>query len=149
MTRRFEFRPVVFVRGGVVEIEEPTAPREEPSVKDLLTEAQMFRPGVYRHWKGPLYRALFLAQDSTNRPPPSGSLDPAHETSTREPMVVYVSLGGECAGNVCVRSLEQWNETVKVPSICATRELSSRTCELGTNSCIVHHVAQRFTWVHE
>ncbi len=26
-----------------------------------------FRPGLYRHWKGPLYRALFLGQDSTNR----------------------------------------------------------------------------------
>ncbi len=30
-------------------------------------EVAAFRPGVYQHWKGPYYRALFLGQDSTNR----------------------------------------------------------------------------------
>lgn len=68
-----------------------------------------FKPGIYRHWKGPLYRALFLAQESTNRVI-------SHRTdateSTEEPLVVYVSLE---SGNVCVRSLEQWNELVPNP----------------------------------
>lgn len=56
-----------------------------------------FKSGVYRHYKGGLYRALFLAQDSTNRRDAAGS--------TEEPMVVYVSLSEPHQGNVCVRAL--------------------------------------------
>lgn len=117
-----------------------------------------FRPGIYQHWKGPLYRALFLAQDSTNKlslkrrvavkdgvggviysdevciagtctrpinhegrhsqfgdPPSPKNVQfhpPDSGASTQEPMVVYVSIEGEDAGNVCVRSLAQWAELV-------------------------------------
>lgn len=74
-----------------------------------------FKPGIYRHWKGALYRALFLAQDSTNRItiPTTTKLDGSiAKGSTEEPMVVYVCLDGEHAGNVCARSLAQWNERV-------------------------------------
>lgn len=62
-----------------------------------------FKPGLYRHWKGGLYRALFLAQDSTNRYPGKAG-------SSEEPMVVYMSL--DDPGNLCVRTLAQWNEVV-------------------------------------
>jgi len=64
-----------------------------------------FRPGVYMHWKGSKYRALFLAQDSTNRADSGGS--------TEEPVVVYISLEGARAGNVCVRNLQQFMEHVE------------------------------------
>lgn len=84
----------------------------EKKSKENLVAA--FRPGIYRHWKGNLYRALFLAQDSTNRPTKKMTLrlDTVFE-STEAPVVIYVSLDpGDHAGNVCARDLEQWNELV-------------------------------------
>jgi len=53
-----------------------------------------FRPGIYRHFKGNLYEALFLATHS----------------ETREPMVVYRALYGEHA--LFVRPLPMWAETI-------------------------------------
>ncbi len=64
-----------------------------------------FRPGLYQHWKGHLYRALFLAQDSTNR-------DEHDEESSEEPVVVYVSLSEPHQGNICVRELWQWEQFI-------------------------------------
>jgi hypothetical protein len=67
-------------------------------------EVDAFKPGVYRHWKGPLYRALFLSQDSNNGP--SGA-------SSQEPEVIYVSLNeGTRQGQVNNRWLWQWCEIV-------------------------------------
>lgn len=68
-------------------------------------EMENFRPGIYMHYKGPLYAALMLVRH--------------HET--REPMVVYTSLE---KGNVQVREFESsgrgvdaWTDVVewKVP----------------------------------
>lgn len=82
-------------------------------------EVADFRPGIYQHWKGHLYRALFLAQDSTNRPssPPEWSEVPGVRVteSSDEPMVIYISLNEPHSGNVCARELWQWNELVKWP----------------------------------
>jgi hypothetical protein len=67
-----------------------------------------FKPGVYEHYKGGLYRALFLVEH--------------HET--RQPMVVYVSL---LHGTVNVRPLHQnavqhdpdgWNALMDVAGSC-------------------------------
>jgi hypothetical protein len=77
-----------------------------------------FRPGVYRHYKGDLYCALFLVQDSTNRD--CGDLAGAQQSS-EEPCVVYVALSGEHAGNKCVRTLDQWNEWVPSSSVAVPR----------------------------
>ena len=52
------------------------------------------KPGVYRHFKGNLYRVLFSARHS----------------ETGEEMVVYRALYGE--GGVWVRPASMWNETV-------------------------------------
>lgn len=68
-------------------------------------EVEMFKPGVYVHYKGPQYHALFLVEDSTNR-------DGAD--STQEPMVVYVPLEGDHCGTMKARELWQWNERVPV-----------------------------------
>ena len=51
--------------------------------------------GVYRHFKGNLYRVLFVAKHS----------------ETLEPMVVYQALYGE--GGLWVRPASMWNETVE------------------------------------
>lgn len=56
-------------------------------------------PGVYRHWKDNDYRVLFTARDSNND---------AH----REDVVVYVSLSPPFAGNINVRRLTEFLETV-------------------------------------
>ncbi len=56
---------------------------------------QTFKPGIYRHFKGNFYRALFLATHS----------------ETREPMVVYIALYGD--GGIFTRPLSMWGETVK------------------------------------
>lgn len=53
------------------------------------------KPGVYRHFKGNLYRVLFVAKHS----------------ETLEPMVVYQALYGE--GGLWVRPASMWNETVE------------------------------------
>lgn len=53
------------------------------------------KPGIYRHFKGNLYRVLFTAQHS----------------ETREDMVVYQALYGE--HGYWVRPAAMWNETVK------------------------------------
>lgn len=53
------------------------------------------KPGVYRHFKGNLYRVLFTAQHS----------------ETREEMVVYQALYGE--RGYWVRPAAMWLETVK------------------------------------
>lgn len=68
-----------------------------------------FKPGVYKHYKGGLYRALFLAQDSTNVDlgDPTGQLE-----STQELCVVYVALDGAHAGQINVRTLAQWHDLI-------------------------------------
>ena len=48
-----------------------------------------FKPGLYRHYKGGLYRALFLATDE----------------ATKQPHVVYVALSD---GSLWTRSLQDW-----------------------------------------
>ena len=64
-----------------------------------------FKPGVYQHYKGGTYRAMFLAHNSTN-----GQVE-------GEKVVVYVCLTPaldhpEQIGQINVRTLEQWNESV-------------------------------------
>jgi hypothetical protein len=54
-------------------------------------------PGVYRHFKGGLYRVLHTATHS----------------ETEEPMVVYVSM--ENPDRVWVRPLAMWSEEVEAP----------------------------------
>lgn len=71
-----------------------------------------FKPGVYRHYRGGLYRALFLVQDATKYD--LGDLDGKHR-ATDALCVVYVVLDGPRAGTVCVRTLEQWDELVSPP----------------------------------
>ena len=53
------------------------------------------RPGLYRHFKGNLYRLLYVAKHS----------------ETLEPMVVYQALYGE--KGFWVRPASMWNETVE------------------------------------
>ena len=52
------------------------------------------KPGLYRHFKGNLYRLLYVAKHS----------------ETLEPMVVYQALYG--AMGICVRPAAMWNEWV-------------------------------------
>ena len=52
------------------------------------------KPGLYRHFKGNLYRLLFVAKHS----------------ETLEPMVVYQALYGE--QGVWVRPAAMWNEHI-------------------------------------
>jgi hypothetical protein len=58
-----------------------------------------FKPGLYRHYKGMLYRALFLASH--------------HETN--HAYVVYVPLDYPNTG-VRVREIGDWNATILVPN---------------------------------
>ena len=53
------------------------------------------KPGLYRHFKGNLYRLLYVAKHS----------------ETLEPMVVYRALYGD--HSVWVRPASMWNETVQ------------------------------------
>ena len=52
------------------------------------------KPGLYRHFKGNLYRLLYVAKHS----------------ETLEPMVVYQALYGEMG--IWVRPANMWNEWV-------------------------------------
>ena len=52
------------------------------------------KPGLYRHFKGNLYRLLYVAKHS----------------ETLEPMVVYQALYGEMG--IWVRPASMWNEHV-------------------------------------
>ena len=52
------------------------------------------KPGLYRHFKGNLYRLLYVAKHS----------------ETLEPMVVYQALYGEMG--IWVRPASMWNEQV-------------------------------------
>lgn len=54
-----------------------------------------FKPGRYRHFKGNEYELLYLAKHS----------------ETREDMVVYRALYGECG--VWVRPARMWNEIIE------------------------------------
>ena len=53
------------------------------------------KPGLYRHFKGNLYRLLYVAKHS----------------ETLEPMVVYQALYGEMG--IWVRPAAMWNEHVE------------------------------------
>ena len=56
--------------------------------------SEELKPGIYRHFKGNLYRLLFVAKHS----------------ETLEPMVVYQALYGEMG--CWVRPAGMWNERV-------------------------------------
>lgn len=61
------------------------------------------KPGIYRHFKGNLYRLLCVARHS----------------ETLEPMAVYRALYGE--RGVWVRPLSMWSETVVHEGTCVSR----------------------------
>ena len=61
------------------------------------------KPGIYRHFKGGLYRVIGIASHS----------------ETLEPMVVYQALYGE--GGLWVRPAEMWNEIVDKDGYCGPR----------------------------
>ena len=61
------------------------------------------KPGLYRHFKGNLYRLLYVAKHS----------------ETLEPMVVYQALYGE--QGIWVRPAHMWNETVERDGYCGPR----------------------------
>ena len=61
------------------------------------------KPGVYRHFKGNLYRLLHIAKHS----------------ESLEPMVVYQALYGE--GGIWVRPASMWNDTVERDGIICKR----------------------------
>ena len=60
-----------------------------------METAHKIRPGLYRHFKGNLYRVLGVARHS----------------ETLEELVVYQSCAE--AGQLWVRPLSMWNETVE------------------------------------
>ena len=59
--------------------------------------------GIYRHYKGNKYELLYIANHS----------------ETLEKMVVYKALYGD--GEVWVRPLEMWEETVEVDGVMVKR----------------------------
>ena len=61
------------------------------------------KPGIYRHFKGNLYRLLHIAKHS----------------ETLEPMVVYQALYGE--GGIWVRPAGMWNDTVERDGVSCKR----------------------------
>lgn len=61
------------------------------------------KPGVYRHFKGNLYRLIGIASHS----------------ETLEPMVVYQALYGE--KGLWVRPAAMWSETVNKDGYCGPR----------------------------
>lgn len=79
-----------------------------------LDDPANFRPGIYQHFKGPKYRALFLAEDSTNRSVCGVAVEREEGIleSSQAPMVVYISNENSV---VHVRELSQWNEMVPNP----------------------------------
>lgn len=60
-------------------------------------------PGVYRHYKGNLYRLLFVAKDSGNNSP-----------TQNEDIAVYVSLYE--SGRISTRPMSEFLETVIDPN---------------------------------
>lgn len=64
------------------------------SVTPTINHSHSFRPGIYRHFKGGLYRALFVAR---------------HSESPDDEFVVYQSLEN---GGYWVRPLNMFLETV-------------------------------------
>lgn len=58
--------------------------------------------GIYRHYKGSDYLALFLARDSNN-------------DADREDVVVYMSLSAPYAGAMNVRRVTEFCEAVRWP----------------------------------
>ena len=66
------------------------------SVPSLFDQAKNFRPGIYRHYKGDLYNALFVARSSEARD---------------EEFVVYQSLK---KGFIWVRPLVMFLENVEI-----------------------------------
>jgi hypothetical protein len=63
-----------------------------------------FKLGIYRHWKGGMYLARELVEDSNNN---------ADGESTQEPTVIYTSLSGLHPGRTYSRWLHQWNDFVE------------------------------------
>lgn len=63
-------------------------------------------PGTYRHFKGGLYKVLFLAKEEATGKLCAVSVCLAPQTEHMEP-----------AGQVTVCSLEKWNELVEVDSV--------------------------------
>ncbi len=61
------------------------------------------KPGLYRHFKGNLYRLLYVAKHS----------------ETLEPMVVYQALYGEMG--IWVRPASMWNEHIERDGYCGPR----------------------------
>ena len=61
------------------------------------------RPGLYRHFKGNLYKLLYVAKHS----------------ETQEEMVVYQALYGE--QGIWVRPASMWNEHVERDGYCGPR----------------------------
>ena len=61
------------------------------------------KPGLYRHFKGNLYRLLYVAKHS----------------ETLEPMVVYQALYGD--HGIWVRPASMWNERVERDGYCGPR----------------------------
>ena len=61
------------------------------------------RPGLYRHFKGNLYKLLYVAKHS----------------ETLEPMVVYQALYGD--HGIWVRPAAMWNERVERDGYCGPR----------------------------
>ena len=61
------------------------------------------KPGIYRHFKGNLYRLLHIARHS----------------ESLEPMVVYQALYGK--GGIWVRPASMWNDTVERDGISCKR----------------------------
>ena len=76
-----------------------TDKRVAEAVKTVLPN---FQPGVYKHWKGGLYRALFLARDSVSEQ--KGRL-----------LVIYISMTN---GNVYARPLygeeSSWSDEILI-----------------------------------
>lgn len=86
--------------------------------------------GVYKHYKGGLYRLLFVAKDSTNNSP-----------TADEDVAVYVSLND--SGRVSVRLLSEFDELVLVNPAGTTPEGIAETLKTGVG----HSHVPRFTWV--
>jgi len=65
----------------------------------------MITPGIFKHYKGPLYRVLFVAKDSNNGPDEDRNV------------VVYVSLSpeGQTPGRISVRAEKEFDEHVISP----------------------------------
>jgi len=71
-----------------------------------------FTPGIYQHYKGGTYTALFLAFDCNN-------------DRDRDPSVVYVS---HTTGIIFTRRLAEWQEDVIHEGIVQRRFLFVREC---------------------